>query len=330
VKKALETFSKENKEALQKVRFLQFLFFRQWKQLKQYCNQRNIQLIGDLPFYVSYDSADVWLQRDIFKLDEKGDRLGLAGVPPDAFSADGQLWGMPVFRWDVLKERNYDWWINRLRKNTALFDLVRLDHFRAFADYWEVPAGETTSRNGQWIPGPGAHFFEVLKEQLGGLPFVAEDLGDINDDVLSLRDDYKLPGMKILQFAFGDDNGVSDYLPHNFSSNFFVYTGTHDNNTTKGWYRQEADELTRKRLQQYLGIKVGEENVSFYLSRVAYSSVADNAIIPLQDVIQLNEAARMNIPASGENNWAWRLFPGQVTNEHAQLLKEWTQTFNRL
>jgi len=327
--KSIKDLQQLHEEELEKNKWLQFIFFRQWHALKQYCNQRNIQLIGDLPFYVSYDSADVWTHRDIFKLDEEGNRLGLAGVPPDSFSADGQLWGMPVFRWDVLKERNYGWWIERLRKNIELFDMVRLDHFRAFADYWEVPAGEETARNGEWVPGPGADFFNVVRAQLGSLPFVAEDLGDINQDVLDLRDEFKLPGMKILQFAFGDDNGTSDYLPHNYSQNFIVYTGTHDNNTTRGWYRQEASEQVRKNMVEYVGRDLGEDDIPGLLCRMAYASVANTAIIPLQDVLGLDEIARMNTPASGENNWGWRLLPGQITRTTADTLRRWTRIYNR-
>ena len=202
---ALEGLATAHERELTKVKWLQFLFARQWHGLKSYCNSKGIQMVGDMPFYVSYDSADVWAHRRLFAVDEEGKATGMAGVPPDAFSEDGQLWGMPVFRWEVLKEEGYGWWIDRLKKNMELFDLVRLDHFRAFADYWEVPAGETTARNGEWKPGPGADFFKAIETALGSLPFVAEDLGEINEPVLQLRDDFHLPGMKILQFAFGED-----------------------------------------------------------------------------------------------------------------------------
>ncbi|HZI01931.1 MAG TPA: malto-oligosyltrehalose synthase [Flavisolibacter sp.] len=327
-----ETISKwkaENDQELQYIKWLQFVFYKQWNELKKYCNQRNIELIGDLPFYISYDSADVWTHQDIFNLDAEGNRLGLAGVPPDAFSADGQLWGMPVFRWDVLKQRNYSWWVDRLRKQTELFDKVRLDHFRAFAAYWEVPAGEETARNGQWKTGPGVDFFKVLKEAFGELPFIAEDLGDIDDAVMSLRDDFQLPGMKILQFAFGDDDGVSDYLPHNYDRNFIVYTGTHDNNTSRGWYRQEANTKTKKRIDAYTGRQLSEDDIPPLLCRMAYASVAEIAILPLQDILGLDEIARMNIPASGTDNWAWRLLPGQVSKHTADTLRHWTKIYNR-
>lgn len=327
--KALKNLEAQHKAGLQKVMWLQFIFTQQWKSLKAYCNSKGIQLIGDLPFYISYDSADVWAHRHLFSLDEKGNRLGIAGVPPDSFSADGQLWGMPVFRWEVLKEENYHWWIERLKKNREQFDLVRLDHFRAFADYWEVPASEQTARNGEWKPGPGSHFFTKVREELGNLPFVAEDLGEINDAVLELRDEFRMPGMKILQFAFGEDFQTSDYIPHNYTQNFIVYTGTHDNNTVRGWYRHDADEQVRNHLEQYTGRILSEDDVPPLLCRMALGSVAKTAILPLQDVLGLDEMARMNTPASGENNWAWRLLPGQLTRDARRQLKAWTRLYNR-
>ena len=326
---ALAQLAKAHAGELDKAKWLQFIFARQWHQLKDYCNHRGIQLLGDLPFYVSYDSADVWAHRDIFALDEEGQRTGMAGVPPDAFSDDGQLWGMPVFRWEVLKERGYDWWIDRLRKNQELFDLVRLDHFRAFADYWEVPAGETTARNGEWKPGPGADFFMAVEKALGELPFVAEDLGEITPPVLHLRDQFRLPGMKILQFAFGSDMPRSDYIPHNYTQNFLVYTGTHDNNTIRGWFNRDADEATRLRLEKYVGRPLSAAEIHLELGRMAYASLARIAILPLQDVLALDETARMNTPASGENNWGWRLMPGQLTAADEERLRQWTIMYNR-
>ena len=210
-----------------------------------------------------------------------------------------------------------------------LFDLVRLDHFRAFADYWEVPSGETTAKNGQWMPGPSSDFFEVVEKEVGELPFVAEDLGEINNAVFKLRDEFRLPGMKVLAFAFDESMPQSDYIPHNYSSNFIVYTGTHDNNTIKGWFRRDIDDQTRQRLMQYAGRHIGEEEVHLVLGRMAYASVAKTVILPLQDVLGLNEEARMNIPSSGQNNWAWRLLPGQLTGEAEHRLKEWVWMYNR-
>jgi malto-oligosyltrehalose synthase/4-alpha-glucanotransferase len=327
---ALQALEAEHAEEAGKIRWLQFIFSRQWHALRAYCNRRGIELVGDLPFYVSYDSADVWSHRAIFNLDEEGGVLGMAGVPPDAFSDEGQLWGMPVFRWEVLKERRYDWWVQRLRKNIELFDIVRLDHFRAFAGYWEVPAGEKTAINGEWMTGPGEDFFRVVREELGSLPFVAEDLGDIDQPVLDLRDDFALPGMKILQFAFGDDYTRSDYIPHNYATNFLVYTGTHDNNTTKGWWRQEADEDTRGRVMHYTGRSIGEEDIVRVLAQLAYGSVARIVILPLQDVLGLDESARMNIPASANGNWGWRLVPGQLVPAAEHQLRDWAYLYNRI
>ncbi|GAA4330128.1 malto-oligosyltrehalose synthase [Flaviaesturariibacter amylovorans] len=320
---------REHAGTLDKFCWQQYVFDKQWNRLKASANERGIRLIGDLPFYVSYDSSDVWADRALFLLDEAGQRLGLAGVPPDAFSSDGQLWGMPVFRWDVLKARHYDWWVERLQRNIELFDLVRLDHFRAFAAYWEVPAGATTARNGTWKEGPGADFFDSLKEQLGALPFVAEDLGDIDDAVLELRDRFDLPGMKVLQFAFGEDLPESPHIPHNYREHFLAYTGTHDNNTTKGWWRQEASTEMRERLGVYAGYLLNEDDVPPLLCRMALASLAQTAILPVQDLLGLDETARMNTPAQGEHNWGWRLLPGQLDKDARRRLRQWTELYNR-
>ncbi|WP_207493243.1 malto-oligosyltrehalose synthase [Aridibaculum aurantiacum] len=311
-----------------KIKWLQFIFFRQWKQLKKYCNKRGIKFIGDMPFYVSYDSSDVWSHRHLFSIDEDGQLTGVAGVPPDDFSEDGQLWGMPLFKWEAHKETGYEWWIQRLRKNVEMCDIVRLDHFRAFADYWDVPASETTARNGEWKKGPGSDFFNAVKKAFGELPFVAEDLGDINADVLNLRDEFNLPGMKILQFAFSDNMPQSDYIPHNYGENFIAYTGTHDNNTIRGWYR-ELDEESKTRLNQYTGRDLHEDDIPWVMARLAYASVARIAILPLQDLLGLDEIARMNMPGQASDNWAWRLLPGQVNEQAQHQLQEWTWLFNR-
>ncbi len=314
---------------MEKIKWMQFVFFRQWRDLKTYCNNRGIELIGDLPFYVSYDSVDVWSHRDLFKLNAEGALLAMAGVPPDAFSEDGQLWGMPVFNWPVLKAQNFDWWVKRLKKNTALFDLVRLDHFRAFSAYWEVPAGETTARNGSWQKGPGAAFFTEVKKALKGLPFIAEDLGDIDPPVYAIRDRFGLPGMNVLQFAFGEDMPASAHTPHNYKPHSVVYTGTHDNNTTVGWYREEKEKV-QTHLEKYNGRKIKDSEAASLLCRMAYASVADRAIIPMQDVLGLDERARMNIPSSAGNNWRWRLLPNQITSEAEKTLRQWTKIYNRV
>lgn len=326
---ALLNFSNEHKEEINKTKWLQFIFFRQWKELKDYCNNMNIQLIGDIPFYVSYDSADVWANKEIFSLDENGNRIGLAGVPPDAFSDDGQLWGMPVFKWEVLKERNYDWWIDRLKKNIELFDIVRLDHFRAFDEYWEVPAGESTAKNGQWKSCPGKDFFETVQKQLGELPFIAEDLGEITPGVYQLRDAFHLPGMKVLQFAFGSDMPQSPHIAHHHEQNFIVYTGTHDNNTTLGWYKTETGDDVKHRVGHYLGKAFNENEIHRELARLAYSSVAKIVILPMQDVLGLDGNSRMNKPSSANGNWNWRLTPGQLSADAEHLLKDWTFIYDR-
>ncbi len=318
-----------NDEELKRIKWLQFIFFRQWNDLKTHCNEQKIKLIGDLPFYVSYDSADVWANREIFAVDETGERTGLAGVPPDAFSVDGQLWGMPVYCWSTLKKQNYAWWKRRIRKNLELFDIIRIDHFRAFVEYWEVPPGAQTAKNGRWETGPGEDFFHHIKKDFPALPFIAEDLGDVDDKVFALRDAFGLPGMKVLQFAFGEDLPKSLHIPHHHAFNFVVYTGTHDNNTSRGWFTKDADDGTKKRLQRYLFKDVSEVNIAETMIKTAYSSVASIAIIPMQDILNLDQSARMNTPASVENNWTWRMKQDAFCSQLQTMLKEWTQLFGR-
>jgi 4-alpha-glucanotransferase len=327
--KKLEEASVKNALELERIKWLQFIFTRQWEQLRFYCNQLNISLYGDLPFYVSYDSADVWAAPEYFALDEHKTLKSVAGVPPDYFNADGQLWGMPVFNWPKLKVDKFDWWVRRLKKNIELFDVLRLDHFRAFADYWEVDAQDKNARNGRWVPGPGEEFFHVVQKQLGSLPFIAEDLGDINEKVYQLRDAFNFPGMKVLQFAFGDNLGKSDYIPHHYSNNFVVYTGTHDNNTTVGWFRKDINAGVRSALSNYFGRRINEGNVHIELSRCAYQSVAKMAIIPMQDVLGLDESARMNRPASVEKNWIWRLRDEVSFPKIEARLKLWAELYDR-
>jgi len=328
-KTSLERFADEHKDEIKKTKFLQFIFNKQWRELKEFCNGKGLQLMGDLPIYVSYDSADTWANAKMFNLDEEGKLVGVAGTPPDAFSDTGQLWGMPVFKWDVLKENNYKWWIERFRRNKELFDLIRLDHFRAFIAYWEVPAGHTTASKGSWKQGPGADFFNSVKEQLGELPFIAEDLGEINEDVTTLREEFNFPGMKVLQFAFDENMPDSEYIPHNFGHNFIVYTGTHDNNTTRGWFRQNIDEATKKRVSQYCGNNISENTITYELIQLAYSSISKMVIVPMQDLLNLDEHARMNIPSATENNWRWRLLPGQFNNDVQNKLRELVWLYKR-
>ena len=327
---ALDQFITDNTATLDKIKWLQFIFFKQWNELKAYCNKLNIQLFGDLPFYVSNDSSDVWANKEIFCLDAEGKMTNVAGVPPDYFNDNGQLWGMPLFKWDVLKEQNYDWWLKRIKKNLEMYDLLRLDHFRAFSTYWDVPAIEETAKNGTWKPGPGSDFFRVLKQQFGELPFVAEDLGDVDQAVYDLRDEFNLPGMRVLQFSFGEDQAQSVHSLHNYNLNSVAYTGTHDNNTSQGWYAQDATKMIKKNLKQYSGAKLKKKNIHLQLGKLAYSSVAKIVILPMQDVIGLDESARMNMPASIEKNWVWRLKPDQLEEKYSKGLRKWVEVYNRL
>lgn len=326
---ALNDFSEKNVTALNKIKWQQYLFAKQLLALKAYCNKLNIRLFGDLPFYISYDSVDVWTNPEIFSLDENFDLKYVAGVPPDYFNEQGQRWGMPVFNWDKLKETNYDWWLKRISKNLEWYDLLRLDHFRAFSSYWEIPANEETAINGRWVPGPGSDFFTALKAEFGKLPFVAEDLGDINEAVYQLRDEFNLPGMKVLQFAFGDDMPASAYIPHHHADNYFVYTGTHDNNTTLGWYRKDADDTIKKNLKKYTGTKITEQNINKVFTKMALASVCKTAIIPVQDLLGLDETSRMNLPAAATGNWTWRLTKKQLKEFPRKKLLKWTLMFNR-
>ncbi|MEO6287674.1 MAG: malto-oligosyltrehalose synthase [Dyadobacter sp.] len=328
-KQALKEVLKSEPNGIRYVQWQQYIFDKQWKNLRGYCNSLNIKLLGDIPFYVSYDSSDVWSNRELFCVDETGKITGVAGVPPDAFSDDGQLWGMPVFNWGALKAQDYQWWVQRLAKNMELYDLIRLDHFRAFADYWEVPGGEETAVNGEWKLGPDEDFFRKIKASLGSLPFIAEDLGEISPEVYKLRDKFSLPGMKVLQFAFDENMPQSDHIGHNFTPNFIAYTGTHDNNTVKGWYRESTDDALQARIENYVGYPVNEDNVSEALARLTYGSVAKAAILPIQDVLNLDETAKMNSPGTHGDNWSWRLLPGQIDDQAVQFLVKLTTLFNR-
>jgi malto-oligosyltrehalose synthase/4-alpha-glucanotransferase len=326
----LNSYRHAHKETLNKAKWLQFIFFKQWNNLRKYARQHQIQLFGDLPFYVSYDSADVWANPHLFKLDEEGNKDLVAGVPPDYFNEEGQLWGMPIYNWDVMAEDNYDWWQRRLKKNLELYDFLRLDHFRAFSSYWEVPAAEKNAINGAWVTGPGLAFFEAIEHALGKLPFVAEDLGDVDDEVYILRDQLQMPGMKVLQFAFGADMPFSIHIPHQYSTdNCVVYTGTHDNNTTKGWYKSESSKIDRQNMNDYVGSTITKNNVSFQLMRLAFASTARMAIIPIQDVLGLGNAARMNLPSSTENNWKWTMKEGAFSAHHEIQLRLLTRLFGR-
>lgn len=307
---ALEEVAREQAALLQEIKWQQFMFQQQWDELRRYALTCNIKFIGDLPFYAAWDSVDVWAHRNLFSLDTEGKCIGVAGVPPDYFNEEGQLWGMPVYNWSAMKEANFDWWISRLQKNMQWYDLLRLDHFRAFSAYWEVPSDSATAKKGEWKAGPAEAFFEVLRDKFRQMPIIAEDLGEIDAPVYQLRDQFKLPGMKVLQFAFGDDSAKSVHVPHQYNNQHaVVYTGTHDNDTCVGWFKKELQKKERKRLQDYLGYKVDKQNVSEAMIRLAYASVAGLAIIPMQDVLGKGSSARMNTPAATQDNWKWRLQP---------------------
>ncbi|MEZ2335307.1 malto-oligosyltrehalose synthase [Mucilaginibacter sp. RCC_168] len=328
-KQALASFGKANQIEIDFIKWLQFKFFSQWTKLKIYSNQRGVRFLGDMPFYVSYDSVDVWTHPEIFSLDKNKNMAGIAGVPPDYFNANGQLWDMPVYRWDKLESTGYSWWIDRMKKNREFFDLIRLDHFRAFYDYWEVPVGESVAINGSWKPGPGSAIFDAFKQSLGGLPFIAEDLGDVSQGVYELRDKIGLAGMNLLHYAFGDDMPVSVHIPHNHVVNSVTYTGTHDNNTTLGWYKENTTPNERKRLASYLRTRINKGNVSRLLMELCYSSVSAIAIIPLQDVLGLDAEARMNMPSTKRNNWGWRLLSRQLKPEIAARIRRLVKLYNR-
>jgi 4-alpha-glucanotransferase len=310
-------------------KFFQYLFFEQWARLKRYANQRGIRIIGDLPFYVGGDSAEVWANPGLFKLDDAKNPTAVAGVPPDAFSDTGQLWGNPVYDWPAHRAAGYEWWIRRLRQNFELFDIVRIDHFRGFAQYWEVPAEDDTAEGGEWVDGPGDDFFQVLLKYWPFPPVIAEDLGWITADVRELIQRYELPGMKVLLFAFDGDSATNPYSLHNHVPNSVLYTGTHDNNTICGWFEREAGPEEKRRLRDYLGRTPAGPEIHWDLIRMAMMSVSRLVIVPAQDLLGLDETARMNQPAVAEGNWQWRLEPGQATPELAERLGHLTEIYGR-
>jgi len=314
---------------IQQVYFAQFLLFRQGERLRQYAKSKGVRLIGDMPFFVSPDSSDVWANPELFLLDENCRPIFMAGVPPDYFSSNGQLWGNPVYNWEALRQSGYRWCIDRYRALLAFVDVIRLDHFRGFAAAWHLPAGSTTAKSGKWVPGPGADFFNAVKKELGGLPFIAEDLGIITPDVSKLRDDFHIPGTRVLQFAF-DGHADNPYLPENFVSNTVVYTGTHDNPTTREWY-EELSVTERKNFWSYLkSPQCGTARISWDLLRLAWSSVAALAIAPLQDVLNLGAEARMNVPGRAEGNWRWRCTKEVFSAAEFSALGELTKSTTRM
>ncbi|RJP20384.1 MAG: 4-alpha-glucanotransferase [Candidatus Abyssobacteria bacterium SURF_5] len=325
---ALLKISVELAERIELEKFLQYISYTQWALLKKHCNHRGIQVIGDLPIYVDYDSADVWTHPYLFKLDEQKRPYVVAGVPPDYFSQTGQLWGNPIYRWDVLKGTGYDWWIRRIEHCLKLYDFVRIDHFRGFVAYWEVPVHEKTAVNGRWVEAPALDFFHQLMKKFPYLPIVAEDLGTITADVREVISRFDLPGMKLLMFAFGDDMPSNPYIPHNYEPNYVAYTGTHDNNTVRGWFDTIGPE-EKKRLFQYLGREVAADQIHWDLIRLLMMSVASLVIFPMQDILGLGEDARMNLPATRKGNWQWRLAPNMLTENLVESLGEATRTYGR-
>jgi 4-alpha-glucanotransferase len=326
---AIEGWRQRLSDAYERHRYLQHQFFKQWMTLKQVANQRGVRLIGDVPIFVAHDSADVWTHPELFQLDGGGRPTVVAGVPPDYFSATGQLWGNPIYRWDVLRDSGYGWWIERLSATLKMVDIVRLDHFRGFQACWEVPAGEETAINGRWVEGPGADLFHALRSAFSvhRLPIIAEDLGVITPDVVALREQFELPGMRVLQFAFG--GGVVSQMdaPYQYPRNCVVYTGTHDNDTSLGWFRRSSLPEERALAVRYMGTDGREFNWEFI--RLAMSSVADTAVVPLQDILGLDSEARMNYPGRGMGNWTWRYVPDMLTGEVSQRLAEMTELYGR-
>lgn len=311
-----------------KEKFLQYLFYTQWQRLVQYANKKGIRFIGDLPFYIGHDSADCWAHPVFFKLDEKKHPKMVSGVPPDMFSDTGQLWGTPVYDWPALQANNFEWWVERLEQNLKLLDVVRIDHFRAFSAYWEVPADHENAIKGKWTPSPGEEFFRLIQTEFPQMPFIAEDLGEIDQPVYDLRDKFHLPGMNLLQYAFDKEDGTNPFLPHNYIRNSVVYTGTHDNNTTKGWFRN-SDQNTQKRFAMYAGKTLDANSAPEALCRLALMSIADLAVIPMQDILELGEEAIMNRPGTANGNWLWRLQPGSLTEKVTERLKKWTELYGR-
>lgn len=337
---AMQAWSAKLAESVSAHKFWQFEFFRQWRSLQRYCHEREIKLMGDLPIYVAHDSSDVWASPELFHLDLDGNPTKVAGVPPDYFSATGQLWGNPIYRWDLMKQQGYRWWIERFRAALSLFDMVRVDHFRGFEAYWEVPGGEPTAQNGKWIKGPGAELFDVVTGALGELPIIAENLGVITVEVEAIRHRFGYPGMALLQFGFGNDPQGPSFRPHNYPRELVAYTGGHDNDTTVGWWESGIADSTRtaedlrkehKFTSQYLGFDLGRPGleINWIFIRALYVSVANTVLVPVQDIVGLGSSARMNLPGRPWGNWKWRLAAGELAPEHQARLKEFTRVYDR-
>jgi len=322
IKKAAKRFSDE----IEYQTWLQFEFFEQWNTLKDYANSKNIRVVGDIPIFVDHNSADVWSHPEFFAVDKQGNRELVAGVPPDYFSETGQLWGNPLYKWSAIKKDGFSWWLERFKQMFDLFDAIRVDHFRGFDEYWEVKASEQTAINGEWVKAPGVELFTTIKEKLGSLPIIAEDLGLMTQGVEDLRDQFNFPGMKILQFAF-DSDSTNSFLPHNYPQNCVTYTGTHDNDTTIGWYTS-APGVEQHRAREYT--RSDGSNIQWELIRLGMFSVADQAIFPLQDFMNLDSKHRMNTPGTVGDNWMWRYTPDMLQNVDKQRIRKMAEMSNRL
>jgi len=323
---AVRTYQEKCREEIEFFRFQQYLFATQWQALKQYANERGIEIVGDIPIYVAFDSADTWGSPKLFQLDDTCTPIAVAGCPPDAFSATGQLWGNPLYDWAYHKKTGFSWWMKRIAYCFELYDVVRIDHFRGFDEYWSIPYGDPTAERGKWCKGPGYTIFDTMKKSLGDKKVIAEDLGFLTDSVIALVEKTGYPGMKILQFAF-DSREESDYLPHNYTKNSVVYTGTHDNDTTIGWYHQMS-KADRKFANRYLDIR-SKKDVEWKFIRAAMASVSDTAIIPMQDYLGLDETARINIPSTLGINWMWRMKDDACTKKLAERIKKLTKLYGR-
>ncbi len=327
--KALTEWDAANTRDLEFERFVQYLFFRQWNDLHRYCRELGIMLIGDVPIYVTYDSADVWANPDYFKLDSSLEPLSVAGVPPDYFSATGQRWGNPVYNWDAMRHDGFRWWVDRMRHNLHMVDMIRLDHFRGFAGYWEIPATEETAINGRWVDAPGLELFNAFGRAFSALPLIAEDLGVITADVRELKATWGLPGMKVLQFGFSGDLMRNPDVLFRHERNSVVYTGTHDNAPARAWFAHEAGDTERERLATFAGQAVEENTAHLALVKLAMGSVADTAIFPIQDILGLGADARMNTPSVADGNWIWRMNIDQLEAYHYEQFAANTRFFCR-
>ena len=326
---ALVKAKEELKDAIDFYKFQQYEFDRQWKKLRAYANKQGIQIVGDIPIYVAFDSADAWAAPELFQFDEENNPVAVAGCPPDAFSATGQLWGNPLYNWEYHKKTGYEWWIRRIGYCFKLYDVVRIDHFRGFDEYYAIPCGDETAVNGKWMPGPGMDLFQAVEAKLGRPNIIAEDLGFLTDSVLKMLADSGFPGMKVLQFAF-DPSAESAYLPHTYPKNCVVYTGTHDNDTTRGWYHSES-KATRDFAKEYMNVqRMDEDNLAWDFIRVAMGSVADLCITPMQDFLNLDGEARINMPSILGGNWAWRMKKGQFDKEIVKQMARMTKIYGRL